>query len=86
LGYEPTSLLESRHPTLEELDAIAPNNPIHCNSAYASYEEDIKESIEVGKLADIIVLDRDILSCSKERFNEVKVEMTMIDGDFEYIR
>lgn len=78
--------LYCRHPTLEELDAIALNNPIHCNSAYASYEEDIKGSIEVGKLADIIVLDRDILSCSKERFNEVKVEMTMIDGDFEYIR
>ncbi len=30
MGYEPLLLPEARHPRLEELDAIAPNNPVHC--------------------------------------------------------
>ena len=30
MGYEPLLLPEARHPTLEELDAIAPENPVHC--------------------------------------------------------
>lgn len=30
MGYEPLLLKEQRHPTLEELDAAAPDNPVHC--------------------------------------------------------
>jgi len=30
MGYEPLLLPEKRHPTLAELDAIAPDNPVHC--------------------------------------------------------
>jgi len=30
MGYEPLLLPEQRHPTIEELDAIAPENPVHC--------------------------------------------------------
>jgi len=30
MGYEPTLFPEKRHPTIEELDAIAPDNPVHC--------------------------------------------------------
>lgn len=56
------------------------------NGAYASYEENIKGSIEPGKLADLIVLSEDIVNYPKERINEIKVDLTMIDGIIEYER
>lgn len=56
------------------------------NGAYSSYEEDIKGSIEVGKLADLVVLSEDILKVAKEKILDVKVDLTMIDGVIEYER
>lgn len=50
------------------------------NSAYASFEENIKGSIEVGKLADLIVLSEDILMIDPVRIKDVTVEMTVFDG------
>lgn len=54
------------------------------NGAYASFEEDIKGSLEVGKLADIIMLSEDITSISPEDYMEVNVKLTMIDGKIVY--
>ena len=54
--------------------------------AYRSYEEDIKGSLEVGKLADMIVCDCDILAIDKMELNKVQVDLTMIDGKVEFIR
>lgn len=56
------------------------------NGAYASFEEDIKGSIEVGKLADLIVLNKDLLVHPKGGIYELEVDMTMIDGVIEYER
>lgn len=56
------------------------------NGAYASFEEDKKGSIEPGKFADLIVLSEDILSVDPENLKEVKVDMTMIDGEILYTR
>jgi len=54
------------------------------NSAYASFEENIKGSIEVGKLADLIVLSDDILTIDPVKIKDVKVEMTIFDGKIIY--
>jgi hypothetical protein len=56
------------------------------NGAYASFEEDIKGSLEPGKLADMIVLSENILEYPKEKINEIEVDLTMIDGKVEYKR
>jgi predicted amidohydrolase YtcJ len=56
------------------------------NAAYQSYEENIKGSIEIGKLADLIVLDRDIMAMSTMELNQVQVDCTMLDGVIEYTR
>ena len=56
------------------------------NAAYQSYEEKIKGSIEVGKLADLIICDRDILAIDTHELHDVKVDLTMIDGKVEYQR
>jgi predicted amidohydrolase YtcJ len=52
--------------------------------AYASFEEKIKGSIEVGKLADIAVLSRNILSVPAENLLEVSVDLTMVDGEIVF--
>ncbi len=54
------------------------------NNAYASFEEDVKGSIEVGKLADLIVLSDDFLSCTDDEIANIKVLLTMIDGRIVY--
>lgn len=56
------------------------------NGAYASFEEDIKGSIEIGKLADLILLDSSLLSADVDDIPEIKVEWTMIDGEVVYSR
>ncbi|MEA5084335.1 MAG: amidohydrolase [Lachnospiraceae bacterium] len=56
------------------------------NGAYASFEENIKGSIEPGKLADIAVLSEDILACELEHIKEIKVDMTLVDGKILYER
>jgi predicted amidohydrolase YtcJ len=52
--------------------------------AYASFEDDIKGSIEVGKLADLIVLSQNILECPSEDILETTVDLTMLDGMVVY--
>lgn len=54
------------------------------NSAYASFEENIKGSIEVGKLADLIVLSDDILTIDPIKIKDAIVEMTVFDGKIIY--
>jgi len=66
---------------------ISVEDAIKCytiNSAYASFEENIKGSIEVGKLADLIVLSEDILTIDPVKIKDVEVEMTIFDGKIIY--
>ncbi len=54
------------------------------NGAYASFEEKFKGSIEIGKLADLVVLDCPITEVDVEKIKDIKVEMTIIDGEIVY--
>ncbi|WNS74997.1 amidohydrolase [Bacillus sp. DTU_2020_1000418_1_SI_GHA_SEK_038] len=56
------------------------------NGAYASFEENIKGSIEVGKLADITILSESILHVDQEKLKDVKIELTMVNGEVLYDR
>jgi len=56
------------------------------NGAYSTHEEDIKGSIELGKLADLIVLSDDILAINPKEIYKLKVDLTMIDGEIVYTR
>jgi predicted amidohydrolase YtcJ len=56
------------------------------NGAYASFEEDVKGSVEPGKLADLVVLSEEILSAPKEQIKDVEIELTMIDGEIVFQR
>lgn len=50
------------------------------NGAYASFEETIKGSIGEGKLADLVVLDRDPRAVAPEELHTLRAEMTIVDG------
>lgn len=50
------------------------------NGAYITFEEDIKGTLEPGKLADMIVLSDDLLTIDPERILDVVVEMTIVGG------
>ena len=56
------------------------------NGAYASFEEELKGSLEVGKVADIVILSEDFTRCSDDRIKDIKVDMTMVDGKIVYER
>jgi len=50
------------------------------NNAFAAFEDDIRGSLEEGKLADITVFDRNLLEIPEEEILKVEVEYTIIDG------
>jgi predicted amidohydrolase YtcJ len=56
------------------------------NNAYAAFEENIKGSIEKGKLADFVVLNENILKIAPEKIRDVKVDMTVLGGEVIYKR
>jgi predicted amidohydrolase YtcJ len=55
-------------------------------SAYASFEEGIKGTVEVGKLADMAVLDTDIFGIDPVEIEKARVAVTVFDGKVVYRR
>ncbi len=56
------------------------------NGAYAGFEEDRKGALERGKLADFIVVDRDVLTVPADELKDVKVLQTFVGGRSAYDR
>ena len=54
------------------------------NAAYSSCEENIKGSIEKGKLADITVISRDPLTVQPNEIEAIDVELTIVGGRVVY--
>ncbi len=54
------------------------------DAAYAAFEEDIKGAIEVGKLADFVVLSEDIFAIEPADIRNVKVILTVVGGEICY--
>jgi predicted amidohydrolase YtcJ len=54
------------------------------NGAWVEFAESAKGTIEAGKLADLVVLDRDIFAIPPEQIGGVRVRMTVFDGKILY--
>ncbi|MGO9304090.1 MAG: amidohydrolase, partial [Candidatus Korobacteraceae bacterium] len=54
------------------------------NGAYAGFEEDRKGALELGKLADFVVVDRDVLTIPADELKDVKVLQTFVGGQSVY--
>jgi predicted amidohydrolase YtcJ len=53
-------------------------------SAYAEFQENVKGTITTGKLADLVLLSRDIFKIDPKEIENVKVVLTMVDGRMVY--
>jgi hypothetical protein len=53
-------------------------------SAFAEFQENEKGTIAPGKLADLVILSRDIFRVDPKEIEKVKVVMTIMDGRVVY--
>ena len=54
------------------------------NGAYVNFKEDILGSLETGKLADLIVLDKNLFEIAPQDIANTKVQLTVMDGKDVY--
>ncbi|EQB63166.1 MAG: hypothetical protein RBG1_1C00001G0745 [candidate division Zixibacteria bacterium RBG-1] len=55
-------------------------------AAYAEFQDSLKGSLEEGKLADMVVLSKDIFTLPPEEILKTQVEATIFDGQVIYVR
>jgi predicted amidohydrolase YtcJ len=70
-------------------EAVTPAQALRCytiNSAHAADRSDEEGSLEPGKRANIVVMDRDVVTCPADDVREMQVLMTFIDGELVYER
>jgi predicted amidohydrolase YtcJ len=56
------------------------------DAAYASFEENIKGSIETGKLADLTIISRDLHESPPNEIGNIEVDMTIVGGKVVYAK
>jgi len=56
------------------------------NNAHSAFEEDLKGSLKPGKLADITVLSKDILTIAEDEIPTARVDYTIVGGKIMYQR
>jgi len=54
------------------------------NGAYMTEEEEIKGSLELGKLADLVILDRNLMKINIDSIKDIQVIRTIVDGETVY--
>ncbi len=64
----------------ERITPLAALQAITLNSAYQNFEEATKGSIEVGKLADLVILDKNPLKVDRYKIKDIRVVATIKDG------
>jgi len=79
----PTGQVIAPHEAVSVLQAI---RAYTMSGAWVTFEENIKGSLEPGKLADLAILSDDILEVHPERILGLKVDLTMVDGKVVFER
>ncbi len=53
-------------------------------NAFAAFEEKDKGSLKIGKMADLVLLNKNLVTCSDDEILQTKVLMTIVDGQIRY--
>jgi len=53
-------------------------------AAYGQFEEKTKGSLQKGKLADFVVIDRDYMKCPAKEIKDIKALLTVVGGEEVY--
>ena len=75
-------VLLGEHERISPLDAL---KAITINSAYQYFEENIKGSLKEGKLADLVILDKNPLEVDPMEINDIRVLETIKEGQTLYL-
>ncbi len=79
-GLTPTAWMLNQTISVEQALRL-----ITIDAAYGTFQEDIKGSIRVGKLADLVILSDNPLTVPEDTLADIEVLMTMVGGVVEYI-
>jgi len=55
-------------------------------TAYWNFDDKQRGSLEIGKVADMVILSEDILTIDPDRIREIQVEKTIVGGTVLYSR
>ena len=55
-------------------------------AAYANFEEEQKGSIEIGKVADLVLMTEDIMTINESAILSAEILATIVDGNIVYQR
>jgi predicted amidohydrolase YtcJ len=55
-------------------------------AAYMQFSEKLKGSVEAGKMADLVVIDADFLTCPEDQIKNIRAVTTILDGRIVYER
>ena len=80
-GKDTSGATYFKHGTLTREEALIAHTR---SNAYLMHKEDILGSLEIGKLADIVVIDRDYMTVPVEDIRNLKSVLTMVDGRVVY--
>ena len=75
---------EGGYETAEKMSREQALRSYTLDAAYGAFRENRKGSIEVGKWADITILNQDIMTIPEDQILETEVEMTLIGGEVVY--
>lgn len=84
MGFDDSILEDQRFPTKDDLDKVSTEIPVMVLHISGHFEEDLKGTSEVGKLADMVILDANPLQVELNDIKDITVLTTIKSGEVVY--